>query len=164
MLSRIAESLFWIGRYIERSDGTARILDVHLQLLLEDPWIEEDLACRSLLSVMGSEAPDDAVLTRQDILSILAVDRSEPASIAYSLGGGPRERPPRPRDRLHRALGVPQHDPRAHAAQGLQRQGARVLRLGARALGAGRGHHRVGHEPGRGMAVLHVGSLESAPT
>lgn len=37
MLSRIAESLFWIGRYIERSDGTARILDVHLQLLLEDP-------------------------------------------------------------------------------------------------------------------------------
>jgi len=86
VLSRIAESLFWIGRYIERSDGTARILDVHLQLLLEDPWIEEDLACRSLLSVMGSEAPDDRDLTRQDVLSILAVDRSEPASIAYSLG------------------------------------------------------------------------------
>ncbi len=86
MLSRIAESLFWIGRYIERSDGTARILDVHLQLLLEDPWIEEDLACRSLLSVMGSEAPEDSALTRQDVLSILAVDRSEPASIAYSLG------------------------------------------------------------------------------
>ena len=86
MLSRIAESLFWIGRYIERSDGTARILDVHLQLLLEDPWIEEDLACRSLLSVMGSQAPDDQTLTRQDVLTILAVDRSEPASIAYSLG------------------------------------------------------------------------------
>ena len=86
MLSRIAESLFWIGRYIERSDGTARILDVHLQLLLEDPWIEEDLACRSLLSVMGSEAPEDVSLTREDVLNILAVDRSEPASIAYSLG------------------------------------------------------------------------------
>lgn len=86
MLSRIAESLFWIGRYIERSDGTARILDVHLQLLLEDPWIEEDLACRSLLSVMGSEAPEDAQLTREDVLNILAVDRNEPASIAYSLG------------------------------------------------------------------------------
>ena len=85
MLSRIAESLFWIGRYIERSDGTARILDVHLQLLLEDPWIEEDLACRSLLSVMGSEVPDDRELNRQSVLEILAVDRSEPASIAYSL-------------------------------------------------------------------------------
>jgi Uncharacterized protein conserved in bacteria len=49
MLSRIAESLFWIGRYLERSDGTARLLDVHLQLLLEDPWVEEDIACRALL-------------------------------------------------------------------------------------------------------------------
>lgn len=86
MLSRIAESLFWIGRYIERSDGTARILDVHLQLLLEDPWIEEDLACRSLLSVMGAEMPpDDTALTRADVLGILAVDRGQPASIAYSL-------------------------------------------------------------------------------
>jgi uncharacterized alpha-E superfamily protein len=86
MLSRIAESLFWIGRYIERSDGTARILDVHLQLLLEDPWIEEDVACRSLLSVMGAEMPpEDAALTRADVLTILAVDRTQPASIAYSL-------------------------------------------------------------------------------
>jgi uncharacterized alpha-E superfamily protein len=86
MLSRIAESLFWIGRYIERSDGTARILDVHLQLLLEDPWIEEDFACRSLLSVMGAEMPpEDDVLSRADVLNILAVDRTQPASIAYSL-------------------------------------------------------------------------------
>ncbi|ROP78920.1 putative alpha-E superfamily protein [Frigoribacterium sp. PhB107] len=86
MLSRIAESLFWIGRYIERSDGTARILDVHLQLLLEDPWIDEDTACRSLLSVMGSEAASDVALTRGDVLARLAVDRHDPASIAYSLG------------------------------------------------------------------------------
>jgi uncharacterized alpha-E superfamily protein len=86
MLSRIAESLFWIGRYIERSDGTARILDVHLQLLLEDPWIEENLACRSLLSVMGADVHGERDLTRADVLSILAVDRTEPASIAYSLG------------------------------------------------------------------------------
>ncbi|MCU1509069.1 MAG: alpha-E protein [Glaciihabitans sp.] len=85
MLSRIAESLFWIGRYIERSDGTARILDVHLQLLLEDPWIEEDVACRSLLSVMGAEAPGEEILSRADVLTILAVDRAQPASIAYSL-------------------------------------------------------------------------------
>ncbi|OJX75494.1 MULTISPECIES: alpha-E domain-containing protein [unclassified Leifsonia] len=85
MLSRIASSLFWIGRYIERSDGTARILDVHLQLLLEDPWIDEDTACRSLLGVMGSDAPEGA-LAREDVLRILAVDRGAPASIVYSLG------------------------------------------------------------------------------
>ena len=85
MLSRIAESLFWIGRYIERADGTARILDVHLQLLLEDPWIHEDAACRSLLGVMGTEPPPGAEITRTDVLALLAVDRGRPASIAYSL-------------------------------------------------------------------------------
>src|SRR5690606_28008797 len=72
MLSRIAESLFWIGRYVERADDTARILDAHLQLLLEDPWVEEDLACRSLLAVMGATAPaEDVVVTRQDVLDTL---------------------------------------------------------------------------------------------
>jgi uncharacterized alpha-E superfamily protein len=86
MLSRIAESLFWIGRYIERADGTARILDVHLQLLLEDPWIDEDIACRSLLTVMGSFPSDDIdTVGREDVLQQLAVDRGNPSSIGYSL-------------------------------------------------------------------------------
>ena len=86
MLSRIAESLFWIGRYIERSDGTARILDVHLQLLLEDPWIDEDTACRSLLAVMGSSLPETGEkVQRGDVLARLAVDRMNPSSIGYSL-------------------------------------------------------------------------------
>ncbi len=85
MLSRIAESLFWIGRYVERSDGTARILDVHLQLLLEDPWVEEDVACRALLAVMGSEAPDDNPLGREDVIDILGVDKNHHASIAFSI-------------------------------------------------------------------------------
>lgn len=85
MLSRIAESLFWIGRYIERADGTARILDAHLQLLLEDPWIDEDIACRSLLAVMGSAPDPGAGLTRHDVVAVLAADRYHSASITYSL-------------------------------------------------------------------------------
>lgn len=85
MLSRIAESLFWIGRYVERSDGTARILDVHLQLLLEDPWIDEDTACRSLLSVMGSTLTPDTELTRDDVMNILGFDRAHSASIAFAI-------------------------------------------------------------------------------
>jgi uncharacterized alpha-E superfamily protein len=85
MLSRIAESLFWIGRYIERADGTARILDVYLQLLLEDVAVDEDTACRALLGVMGHDAPPERKLSRVDVVNTLATDRSQPASIAYSV-------------------------------------------------------------------------------
>jgi len=74
VLSRIAESLFWIGRYVERADDTARILDVHLQLLVEDPWADEDTACRSLLAVMGVPVDPDHVgaIGRDDVLERLA--------------------------------------------------------------------------------------------
>ena len=86
MLSRIAESMFWIGRYLERADGTARILDVHLQLLLEDPWLDEDASCRVLLGVMGTPTEQglDAPVTRQQVLDRLAYG-GEPGSIVASL-------------------------------------------------------------------------------
>ena len=58
MLSRIAESLYWLGRYVERAEYTARILDVHYHLLLEDRWADETAACQALFEVMG--LPDRA--------------------------------------------------------------------------------------------------------
>lgn len=85
MLSRIAEALFWIGRYVERADDTARILDVHLQVLLEDSWIDEDLACRSLLSVMGTDAPEGWV-GRGKVVELLVDDEANPSSIVGALG------------------------------------------------------------------------------
>src|ERR671910_275457 len=54
MLSRIAESLFWIGRYVERADGTARILDVHLERLNHLPMDERKSVAKELLAVMGA--------------------------------------------------------------------------------------------------------------
>lgn len=35
MLSRVADSLYWMSRYLERAENTARLLDVHLNLALE---------------------------------------------------------------------------------------------------------------------------------
>ena len=61
MLSRIAESLFWIGRYVERADGTARIVDVLRLQLLEDPGTDEEVAADTVLSViMGLQTPEGA--------------------------------------------------------------------------------------------------------
>ena len=42
VLSRIAESLYWMGRYVERAEDTARILDVHVHRRLEDPSGDEE--------------------------------------------------------------------------------------------------------------------------
>ncbi len=85
MLSRIAESLFWIGRYIERADDTARILDIYLQQILEDSSVESS-ACRSLFDVMGRPMPGDGSPVRvQEVLQQLAYDRQAPSSITGSL-------------------------------------------------------------------------------
>ena len=85
MLSRIAESLFWIGRYIERADDTARILDIYLQQILEDASVEQ-AACRSMFDVMGRPLPEDgAEVGVAEVLQKLAYDRTAPSSITGSL-------------------------------------------------------------------------------
>jgi uncharacterized alpha-E superfamily protein len=42
MLSRVANSLYWMSRYIERAENIARILDVNLQLLLDFRSLDEE--------------------------------------------------------------------------------------------------------------------------
>lgn len=85
MLSRIAESLFWIGRYVERAEDTARILDVQTQLMLEDAAVDEAATCRGLLSIMGIELEPDASVGIPDVLQQLAWSADSTSSIAASL-------------------------------------------------------------------------------
>src|ERR1700737_4695008 len=61
MLARNAEALYWIGRYVERADDTARILDVTVHQLLEDSSVAPDQASRTLLRVLGIEPPKTAL-------------------------------------------------------------------------------------------------------
>jgi uncharacterized alpha-E superfamily protein len=84
MLSRIAESLYWIGRYIERAEDTARILEVHLHHLLEDPWVDSDAACRSLLTVMGMPVPEGPIGPPR-VLELLSFDADNPSSVVGAL-------------------------------------------------------------------------------
>jgi len=79
MLSRIAESMFWIGRYVERAEDTARLLQTHLRLIIEDTTAQEVDACRNLLALMSVDHVKDPDLT--DLLRILGYDPAEPTSI-----------------------------------------------------------------------------------
>ena len=56
MLASNAESLYWIGRYVERADDTARILDVAVHQLLDDASVDPDRTSRLLLRVLGIDA------------------------------------------------------------------------------------------------------------
>lgn len=85
MLSRIAESLFWVGRYIERAEDTARILDVNIHHLLEAPGIDEDRFCRMLLDAMGVPGPADERVDAPTATELLAFDEGNPSSIVSSL-------------------------------------------------------------------------------
>ncbi|MBX6389323.1 MAG: alpha-E domain-containing protein [Frankia sp.] len=84
MLSRIAESLFWIGRYVERAECTSRILDVHVHRVLEDPWLDEASAGRELLAVMGM-GPIDGPVDSRRVTELLGYDETNPSSIVGAL-------------------------------------------------------------------------------
>lgn len=86
MLSRIAESLYWIGRYVERAEDTCRILDVHLQLGVDDPATQTQDSAAALLSVLGMKAPDGPVSPEQ-VMQIVEHDKSSSASVLSSLHG-----------------------------------------------------------------------------
>jgi uncharacterized alpha-E superfamily protein len=85
VLSRIAESLYWVGRYTERAEDTARILDVHYHLLLEDRWVDEAAACAALLEVMGVGAERAADADPEAVTRILAFDGDYAGSIVGSM-------------------------------------------------------------------------------
>jgi uncharacterized alpha-E superfamily protein len=85
VLSRIAESLFWIGRYLERAEDTTRIVEVHLQLLLDDPTVDQDDAAVNLLAVMG--APVGETADTNEVLRALCYDPLSACSVAAALGG-----------------------------------------------------------------------------
>lgn len=84
LLSRVAESIFWIGRYVERAEGTARILDVIVHHTLEERGADASQAARRLLSVMGLPAAEgEPGLWR--VTEILAHDPSNSCSITGAL-------------------------------------------------------------------------------
>ncbi|MFC7962234.1 alpha-E domain-containing protein [Rhodococcoides kroppenstedtii] len=84
MLARNAESLYWIGRYVERADDTARILDVTVHQLLEDATVDPDHASRVLLRVLGFELPTER-LDVWSLTELVAFSRNGTGSIVDSL-------------------------------------------------------------------------------
>lgn len=84
MLARIAQELFWLGRYVARAEHTARMLDGVFQTDLagsaEDPRGVE-LTWPGLLAILGAQVDGLRHVGRDEALAQLTIDVDEPASL-----------------------------------------------------------------------------------
>ena len=81
MLSRVADCLYWMSRYLERAEHTARALDVQLNLALDEaPW-SAPLGWVCLLGGLKVDLPLELCTEPRSITQAIALDRANPSSI-----------------------------------------------------------------------------------
>jgi len=83
MLDRIAESLFWIGRYTERAENHARLIDVHYHVR-EDSSGEDAVLWRRMTESIADPAAYEerySEYREKDVLYYLALDATQPNSL-----------------------------------------------------------------------------------
>jgi uncharacterized alpha-E superfamily protein len=87
MLARVVENVYWLSRYLERAENTARIIGVNTNLLLDLPggiapgWLP-------LVDISGNRAEFDARGTKgdeRDVVHFLIAEKDNPGSICSSL-------------------------------------------------------------------------------
>lgn len=87
MLSRVAENIYWMARYIERAENTARLVNVNGNLLLDLPR-HVRLGWEPLLDISGSRErfaehyhePDE-----RSVVRFMVTNQNNPGSILSSL-------------------------------------------------------------------------------
>jgi uncharacterized alpha-E superfamily protein len=86
MLSRVAESLYWMGRYAERAEHTARLLAVRLESIIEPAPEDAARAWARLVSALSAEEYAEGASDPASITEILSFSRANPSSLLNSLG------------------------------------------------------------------------------
>ena len=83
MLKRVAENLYWIGRYIERTEYTSRFIKVQYFSTLESPMLKNrDFALRSIIFITGSDLDQSFELQEDMVWSHVIFSGDNPNSIA----------------------------------------------------------------------------------
>lgn len=102
MLSRVAEACFWVGRYVERAENVARILDVNYHGVIENSSPEATPAWWSVVATTGDA---EAFFRRyprpseHTVAEFLLLDRGNPNSVVSCITAA-RENSRRIRDRI----------------------------------------------------------------
>lgn len=83
MLSRVADAIYWLSRYIERAENVARFVDVNSNMLLDLPGAGGE-QWEPLVATTGDGeifAERYGVATRENVIRFLTFDREYPNSI-----------------------------------------------------------------------------------
>jgi uncharacterized alpha-E superfamily protein len=97
MLARVADSLYWLGRYAERAEHMSRLAAVMLNATL-DRTDAADQATRIAVAAVGERAPPD-LADALDAARVLALDRESASSVVTSLSSA-RENARQVRDQI----------------------------------------------------------------
>lgn len=87
MLSRVAERIYWLARYIERAENTARMINSFQLVSLDMPKTIQ-LSWKGLVAVTGTDAIFDEHYQREDernCVKFLVADLYNPSSVLSSL-------------------------------------------------------------------------------
>ena len=94
MLSRVANSLYWMARYIERAENIARIVDVNLQLLLDIRNLDEKRLVAYWLPIVQATGDEQAFFklhpqaTGHAVTEFLVFQMENPNSLVQSICQG----------------------------------------------------------------------------
>jgi uncharacterized alpha-E superfamily protein len=81
MLSRVADSLYWMSRYLERAEHTARLIDVNLSLDMEQAPADRARRWQRLLASLRAEGPADGSRDPYQIARYLTFDAANASSV-----------------------------------------------------------------------------------
>ncbi len=88
MLSRVADSLLWMSRYLERAEHTARLLDVNLALALEQSSRPAEQRWERLLASLRMTPLPDEVCDPYRVTWRLTFDSKNSSSIVNCISAG----------------------------------------------------------------------------
>ena len=109
MLSRIADSIYWMSRLLERAECTARLVEINrIHAVEAESALSEAAEWTPLLSIVGKEADyarctDGAPVTGARVIHFLTQERRNPSSIRSCLRGA-RENARVVRDRISKEM------------------------------------------------------------
>ena len=91
MLSRVANSLFWMSRYVERAENVARLLDVNLQLLLDYRSLDDEKLRAHWMPIVETTGDEKSFAERHTqatasaIADFMVFNQENPNSIISSI-------------------------------------------------------------------------------